>query len=79
MPKMLSSSKSFRIESAQTMSDQRLHVGIQQDEQLPSDQGWAVACLPKFIARFCVALLNRVPLGYEDENGFHQGSKFNAH
>lgn len=76
---MLSASKSFCIESAQTMSEQRLHVGIPKDEQLPSDRGWADICLPKFIARFCVALLNRVPLGYEDEDGFHQGSKFNAH
>ena len=61
-----------------TMNEQQSNVDVQPHEQLPPCENSATTRSSKFIARFLAAFFNQVPLGYEDKDGFHIGSRINT-
>jgi hypothetical protein len=58
-----------------TTGSQRLDEGNKRDEPSPSRGRIAGAYLFGMITRLQAAIMDRMPLGYEDEVGFHVGAK----
>ena len=56
-----------------TIGSQQPDRGVQRAEPSSSRRDCAGICLAWIIARLCAAIMGRVPVGYEDETGFHFG------
>ena len=52
---------------------------VQQAEPSPSRKDFARVHFAGIIARLCAAIVGRVPVGYEDEAGFHFGTEYASH
>jgi hypothetical protein len=59
-----------------TINSQPPDSGIQRTEPSPSSKDFADAFLAGIIIRLYADVIGSVPIGYEDETGFHLGVEF---
>ena len=62
-----------------TAGDPLPDLDVQRDKLSPEQGDSADDYVSGFIARLWAAMIVKIPIGYEDETGFHLGTEFASH